>query len=77
MANTNRKLDKIALGLQLKAIREAKLLTQEDVAAHFNWQKQVISDAETGKAISLEKLMLLSEFFEVSLDSFKDVALTP
>ncbi|HRH44695.1 MAG TPA: helix-turn-helix transcriptional regulator [Pyrinomonadaceae bacterium] len=69
------KLDKFALGQQIKKIREDKNLTQEQVAASFNWQKQVISDIETGKAISLEKLMLLSNYFEVSLDVFKDIAL--
>lgn len=75
MEITSQKLDKFALGQEIKKMREAKHLTQEDVASHFCWQKQVISDIETGKAISLEKLMLLSEYFGVSLDSLKDIAL--
>lgn len=72
---TTLKLDKTALGLKIKEIRESKRLTQDDVAAVFAWNKQVISDIETGKAQSLEKIMLLSEYFEVSLDAFKKAAL--
>lgn len=71
-----KKINKAALGQELKRVREAKNLTQEQVAEHFNWQKQVISDIETGKAISLEKIILLSNYFDVSLDSFKPIALS-
>lgn len=70
------RLNKLALGQEIKRIREEKGITQDKVASHFDWQKQVISDIETGKAISLEKLILLSDFFGVSLDSFKPIALS-
>lgn len=76
MEKTVQQLNKIALGAEIKRIRLARNLTQDAVASHFNWDKQVISDIETGKAISLVKLILLSNYFEVSLDSFKDIALS-
>jgi transcriptional regulator with XRE-family HTH domain len=74
--NAGQKLNKAKLGQEIKRIRESKNLTQEDVANHFNWHKQAVSDIETGKAQSLEKIMLLSNFLDVSLDSFKTAAFT-
>jgi Predicted transcriptional regulators len=77
MGTSPKKLDKVALGNEIKRIRKSKNLTQDDVAAAFSWHKQIVSDIETGKAQSLEKIMLLSDYFGVSLDSFKEIALTP
>lgn len=69
------RINKIALGLKFKELRETKQLTQEEVAVHFKWQKQVLSDVETGKALSLEKCILLSDFYGASLDELKNLAL--
>lgn len=71
----NYKINKIALGCKFKELRERQSLTQEEVAKHFGWQKQVVSDLENGKAVSLEKFLLLADLFLVSLDGLKDTAL--
>jgi transcriptional regulator with XRE-family HTH domain len=70
------KINKLVLGQKFKQLRESRNLTQEEVASYFNWKKQVISDLETGKAFSLEKFLLLGDFFGVSFEDLKEVAVT-
>lgn len=74
--STTPRIDKHAIGQIIKDERESKELTQEQLASEFGWHKQVISDIESGKAVSLEKVMLLSRFFGISLDDVRDRAVT-
>ena len=75
MNNQAFRFNKSAIGARLRLLREAKGLTQKDVAAALGMNEQVISDAETAKALSVEKLMRFSEYYGESLDNFKEVAL--
>lgn len=69
-------IDKQVIVHAIKSQREAQELTQEQVASRLGWNKQVISDIESGKAVSLEKVMLLSKFFGISLDDLRDQAIS-
>lgn len=73
--NGNHKINKTALGQKFKQLRESRHLTQEEIATYFGWQKQVVSDLETGKAFSLEKFLLLGDFFSTPLDELKEIAM--
>lgn len=70
-------IDKHAIGTAIRSKREQRSLTQDQLASQFGWNKQVISDVESGKAVSLEKLMVLSGFLKISLDGLRDSVLHP
>lgn len=56
-------------GERLKELREDKSMTQEMLAQHLNTSRQTISGYETGLSEpSLDSLVKLSDFFNVSLD---------
>ena len=56
-------------GTRLRKVRKSKKLTQKEVADFIGNKCNTISDWETGKnEPSLEKLIVLADFFEVSLD---------
>lgn len=56
-------------GTRLREVRKSKKLTQQEVADFIGNKCNTISDWETGKnEPSLEKLIVLADFFEVSLD---------
>lgn len=58
------------LGQRIKEEREKKGLTQEDLASTLNISRQAISKWELGTAYpDIERLIELSEFFNISLDS--------
>lgn len=57
------------LAQQIKYLRTSKNMTQDDLAEKLYISRQAISKWETGEAIpDIEKLVLLAEIFEVSLD---------
>jgi transcriptional regulator with XRE-family HTH domain len=74
-ASTSPTIDKQLIGRTIRSHRESKNLIQEQVASRFGWNKQVISDLESGKAVSLEKVMAVSKFFDISLDDLRGIAL--
>lgn len=54
---------------RLKFLRKEKKLTQKEIAEQIGIKRNTYSDWETGKnEPSLEKLIVLADFFEVSLD---------
>ena len=54
---------------RLRDLREDRDLTQADIAKVINTTQQQYSKIETGKAdISGEKLILLAQFYNVSVD---------
>lgn len=54
---------------RIKDLREDRDLTQSEIAKVINTSQQHYSKIETGKAdISGEKLILLSKFYNVSVD---------
>ena len=54
---------------RLKLLRKEKKLTQTELAEQIGIKQNSYSDWETGKnEPSLEKLIVLADFFEVSLD---------
>ena len=54
---------------RLKTLRKEKKLTQKEIAEQIGIKQNSYSDWETGKnEPSLEKLIVLADFFEVSLD---------
>lgn len=54
---------------RLKFLRKEKNLTQTEIAEQIGIKQNSYSDWETGKnEPSLEKLIVLADFFEVSLD---------
>ncbi|MBS9336627.1 helix-turn-helix domain-containing protein [Fructobacillus papyrifericola] len=58
-------------GKRLKALRQEKGLTQEDLAKEFYTSWQNISSWENGKSYpNMTDLIRLSDFFDVSLDVF-------
>lgn len=57
------------IGEQLKKFRAQNELTQEDVANKLHVSRATISSWETGRTFpDIEKLIYLSELYEVSLD---------
>lgn len=57
------------LGVQLKELREEKKLTLVQLATNLNVTKATINRYETGvREPSLDMLLKLAEFFEVSTD---------
>lgn len=57
------------LGLHLKRLREAKGLSQDDLAQKIFVSRQTISNWETNKTYpDIESLMLLSALFDISID---------
>lgn len=55
--------------LRLKELRTSKGLKQDDIAAFLGVTKTQISDIERGKrTTTIEKLVALADFFDVSLD---------
>lgn len=59
----------MSLGSKLKKQREAKGISQEEVAKSLNLTRQSISKWENDKGYpDIENLVLLSEFYQVSLD---------
>lgn len=60
---------KKVFGQRLKNLRCSRKMTQTDLAAVLSVTKTQISDLENAKTTtSLEKLVLLCEYFEVSAD---------
>lgn len=54
---------------RIKALREDRDLTQAEIAKVIQTTQQQYSKIETGKAdISAEKLILLAQFYKVSVD---------
>ena len=54
---------------RIRNLREDKDLTQTDIAKILNCSQRVYSDYECGKvAISVENLMVLAHYYDVSLD---------
>lgn len=54
---------------KLKELRKEKKLTQKEIAEQIGIKQNSYSDWENGKTEpSLEKLIVLADFFEVSLD---------
>lgn len=54
---------------RIRNLREDKDLTQTDIAKILNCSQRVYSDYECGKvAISVENLMVLANYYDVSLD---------
>ena len=54
---------------RIRNLREDKDLTQTDIAKILNCSQSVYSDYECGKvAISVENLMVLANYYDVSLD---------
>ena len=57
------------LGNKLYKLRKAKGLSQEDLASRLDVTRQTVSKWEVGDSTpDLEKLVLLAELFEMSLD---------
>ncbi|MGT2926414.1 helix-turn-helix domain-containing protein [Streptococcus cuniculipharyngis] len=57
------------LAQQIKSLRKAKNMSQDDLAERLYISRQAISKWETGEATpDLEKLIVLADIFEVSLD---------
>lgn len=58
---------------RIRNLREDKDLTQTDIAKILNCSQRVYSDYECGKvAISVENLMVLANYYDVSLDYLTD-----
>lgn len=56
-------------GLKLQSLRKEKGLSQEALAEKLNVSRQAVSKWETGEGYpEIEKLLLISELFQVSLD---------
>ena len=54
---------------RVKELRKSKKATQSDIASLLGVTKTQISDLENGKTTtSIERLCLLADFFNVSLD---------
>ena len=54
---------------RIRNLREDKDLTQTDIAKILKCSQRVYSDYECGKvAISVENLMVLANYYDVSLD---------
>jgi len=54
---------------RLKSLRLSKNLKQSDIAAHINVSVTQISDIERGRrSTSVENLIAIAEYFDVSLD---------
>lgn len=66
-------LDKELLGKLMRRHREADGRTQSELALTLGWHKQTISDIETGKAASLEKIFTLASELCISLDEIARV----
>ena len=63
-------MDLIAVGRRIKMAREAKNLTQEDLAALIDMSPKHISVIERGqKAARLDTFVLIANVLEVSADS--------
>lgn len=57
------------VGRNIKKLREAKKVTQEEMAAALNVTRQAISSWETGKTQpDIETLQRLAAYFEVSME---------
>lgn len=67
-------INKYAIGQVVKSHREVRGMTQEQLANEFGWNKQIISDIESGKSVTLEKLMLISTFLCFSIDAIRPIA---
>lgn len=62
-------LDRAILGANLRTAREARTLTQENVAALLGTSKQLISHWETGRCmITLPHLMKVAKHYGVTID---------
>lgn len=60
----------MVLGQRIKEEREKKQLTQDELANILNISRQAVSKWELGTAYpDIERLIELSEFFNISLDS--------
>ena len=56
-------------GNKLYELRKAKGLSQEELASHLEVTRQTVSKWEVGDSTpDMDKLVLLSELFEISLD---------
>lgn len=61
--------EKKIFGATVRALRQGKACTQADLAAYLGVTKTQISDIENGKiATTIEKLVALADYFNVSLD---------
>lgn len=59
------------IGKQIRYLRVRENLTQSDLAAHLNISYQQIQKYEKGSSqISAVRLVLIAQFFDVSLDYF-------
>lgn len=59
----------MTLGERIAALRSEKKLSQGDLAEKLNVSRQSVSKWETGASVpELDKLLLLSEVFGLSLD---------
>lgn len=59
----------MSFGQNLLALRKEKYISQEELGSHINVSRQTISKWELDETTpEMEKLILLSEFFNVSLD---------
>ena len=62
-------LDKNVLGSRIKALRQAKSLTLQQLGEVVCSSKSVMSNIELGKkGVSVETLIALADYFNVSID---------
>jgi transcriptional regulator with XRE-family HTH domain len=61
--------DKNILGVRIKALRQAKSLTLQQLGKVVDSSKSVMSNIEIGKkGVSVETLITLADYFDVSID---------
>ena len=60
----------MTLGQRITALRQGRKLSQDELAGELGVSRQSVSKWETGQSVpDLERLLQLSEFFNVSLDT--------
>ena len=63
----------MAFGARLQALRRARGLTQEDLAAELNVSRQAVSKWESGRGYpEMEKILYICRRYGVSMDSLFD-----
>ena len=68
---SEKEMHKIDIGSRIKRFRERQQLSQEELALQIFVSRQTISNWETNKSCpDLKSLILLSDLFQVPLDSF-------
>lgn len=61
--------EKMSFGENILALRKGKNISQDDLGGRLNVSRQTISKWELGETTpEMEKLIVLSEFFNVSID---------